>query len=186
MVMERNNRETDGTGSGSDWVGQHKKGREHVPGDDPVAATDPNAEGASLATDGRGLGQVDERRREAEAETSDRNRTERRRRRRDRQRRPEDRPGQEPERSRRQGRPFCRRQRRQQGPELRRPGRHSSWRQQRRALPRGQGRTEPRLQQQQQATRQHRDARENQNAKRFQSTGFSARTGQQGQSEVIR
>ena len=74
MVMEKNNRETEGTGSGSDRVGQSKKGQKHVPGDDPVAATDPNAEGASLATDGRGLGQVDELRREADSETSDRNR----------------------------------------------------------------------------------------------------------------
>ena len=74
MAMDRNNRETEGTGSGSDWVGQKKKGQEHVPGDDPVAATDPNAEGASLAADGSGLGQVDELRREADSETSDRNR----------------------------------------------------------------------------------------------------------------
>ena len=66
MATNRTDREVEGTGTETERVG--RQDREFGPGEDPVADTDPNAEGASLATDGTGLGQVDELRREAESE----------------------------------------------------------------------------------------------------------------------
>ena len=66
MATNRTDREVEGTGRDSARV--NLKDRDYVPGEDPVADTDPNAEGASLATDETGLSQVDELRREAESE----------------------------------------------------------------------------------------------------------------------
>ena len=68
MATNRTDREMQGTDTDSERVRPTE--REYAPGDDPVAEKDPNAEEASLATDGAGLGQVDELRREAEAETT--------------------------------------------------------------------------------------------------------------------
>ena len=68
MATNRTDRELEATGTDDARV--TSRDREYAPGEDPVADTDPNAEDASPATDGTGLDQVDELRREAEEETA--------------------------------------------------------------------------------------------------------------------